>query len=80
VVDYARLWRRSGSRGTGTGTGTGTLMDTQRQISTVIGANCIDFESQDELHFNFDPTLLYLMTSMRGKLWWIVAYERVTWD
>jgi hypothetical protein len=49
-------------------------MDTGRG-SLVIGAilsfgssNCIDFESQDELHCNFDPTLLYLMTSMRGGL------------
>jgi hypothetical protein len=44
------------------------------------GSNCIDFESQDELHCNFGPALLYLMTSMRGGLWWVVVYGRVTWD
>jgi hypothetical protein len=36
VVDCARLWRVGESRGTGTETG--TPMDTQRRITTVIGA------------------------------------------
>jgi hypothetical protein len=33
------------------------------------GSDCIDFESQDELHCNFGPALLYLMTLMLGGLW-----------
>jgi hypothetical protein len=86
VVDCGGLSRMDES--SGTGTGTGTPMDTQRGITTVIRAiqRFWRFQlhwlwnSQDELHCNFDPALLYLMTSMRGGLWWIVAYERVTWD
>jgi hypothetical protein len=32
-------------------------------------SNCIDFESQDELQWNFGPTLLQFMISMCGGLW-----------
>jgi hypothetical protein len=51
----------------------GTHGHTKERYYSFGSSNCIDFESQDELHCNFGPALLYLMTSMR----WIVVGCRV---
>jgi hypothetical protein len=58
----------------------GTHGHTKEQYYSFGSSYCIDFESQDEMHCNFGPALLYLMTSMHGGLWWDVVYGRVTWD
>jgi hypothetical protein len=51
----------------------GTRGHTKEQYHSFGSSYCIDFKSQDEMHCNFGPAVLYWMTSMRGGLWWVVG-------